>query len=260
MVTLNLYGRGYELEREFLEYFSERDFDEHYESLVTPGKPEGVSYTYGERLRDQPVAGDQLELLTKKLRNSPDTRRAVAVLWSHEADQASSDPPCLILVQGDVTLGYYSQTAYIRSNDIYAAWPLNAYAQVRLAERVAEKLGLKIGTVTLVSFSAHVYEHDWSRALAVIHDHYDALKAFTQDPRGSYLIYGRSGLVEVDHREPGGTLVTRLELRDSTTAYYKLKSEAVLLLPDHAFYLGWEARRALERALRKEEYVQDEEM
>ena len=258
VVSINLYGRRLGLERELLTYFSEADFEEHYRSLLSPEKPEGVSYTYGERLRRHPLAGDQLLKLVERLRGAPDTRRALAVLWRHDVDPASREPPCLVIVQGDVTAGYYNHTAYIRSNDMYAAWPLNAYAQVKLAERIAQQLGLKVGVVTIISCSAHVYEHDWGRAWDLIHRHYDALKSFVPDPRGSFILSTTGQCLQVEHRAPDGRLAARLELR--SRPYRELKAIASTLASDHAFYLGWEARRALERAARGEEYRQDDDL
>lgn len=255
VVTLGFYGRPAVLEPRLTEYFSREEFERHYRLLQEPVKPEGVAYTYGERLRSHPEAGDQLEELVAKLKASPHTRRALAVLWHHGRDRSSADPPCIVLVQGDVTDGFYNHTAYLRSNDMYAAWPLNAYAQARLAEWIAHRLGLTVGAVTLISCSAHVYEHDWERAWKLIHDNFGALSDFSPDPRGNVLIFVNSRELEVEHRTPKGQLVSRLRVE----SYSRLKPLSILLAPDHAFYLGWEARRAYERAARGEPYRQDEE-
>lgn len=249
-VALGFYGRRVELEEGLLRRIPRSEFERHLHSLLDPERPEGVAYTYGERLRRHPEGGDQLSTILGRLKSTPDTRRAVAVLWDHAVDQGSREPPCILVVQGDLTSGYYNHTVYMRSNDVYAAWPLNAYAQARLAELVASELGVKLGSVTLVSCSAHIYEHDWERAWGLVHDHYESLSSFTPDPRGSVLV----GLERVEHRAPDGRPALEYSLQ-----YRDLKRLALLLAPDHAFYLGWEARRALERALRGEPYRQDEE-
>ncbi|MEM2186053.1 MAG: thymidylate synthase [Thermofilaceae archaeon] len=255
VVTLGFYGRPLLLEPRMLNYFPKEEFEKHYRLLLEPVKPEGVNYTYGERLRFHPIAGDQLEELVAKLRSSSHTRRALAVLWHHARDCSSTDPPCIVLIQGDVTGGFYNHSVYLRSNDMYAAWPLNAYAQAKLAELIASELGAKVGAVTLISCSAHVYEHDWERAWRLIHDNLDTLSEFTPDPRGNVLLYPEGGNLEVEHRTPLGQLSSRLRVG----SYRQLKPLAILLSSDHAFYLGWEARRALERAARGEPYRQDED-
>ncbi|MEM1691744.1 MAG: thymidylate synthase [Thermofilaceae archaeon] len=255
VVALGFYGSSPLLEPRMLDYFPREEFEKHYRLLLEPAKPEGVNYTYGERLRSHPAAGDQLVELITKLRSSPHTRRALAVLWHHARDRSSTDPPCIVLVQGDVTDGFYNHTVYLRSNDMYAAWPLNAYAQAKLAELIASELGVKVGAVTLISCSAHVYEHDWERAWMLIHENFDKLSEFTADPRGNILLHPEGGRLEVEHRTPLGQLSSRLRVG----SYRQLKPLALLLSPDHAFYLGWEARRALERAIRGEPYRQDED-
>jgi thymidylate synthase len=255
VVVLNVRGSGYDLEREFSSYFRAEDFEAHFRSLLTPEKPVGVSYTYGERLRSHPRAGDQLARLVERLRRAPESRRALAVLWDHERDPSSSEPPCIFAIQGDVTGGFYNHTAFVRSNDVYAAWPLNAYGQVKLAELVARELGLKVGVVTLISSSAHVYEHDWERAWKLVHDHYEALRAFVADSRGNLLVEAGEGGLRVELRAPDGKLAAKL----AVSSYEDLKPLASFLAPDHAFYAGWEARRALERVRRGEPYVQDAE-
>ena len=260
VVTLNMYGREYRLEREFLKYFSQTSFEEHCKSLLSPAKPEGVSYMYGERLRAHPLSGDQLEAMVKRLRRSPNTRRAVIVTWHHPVDAASTAPPCIMVIQGDITGGYYNHTCYLRSNDIYGAWPLNAYGQIMLAEYIAKKLSLKLGAITMVSCSAHIYEHDWERAWKLVHERYSVLSAFNPDPRGSFIVAMEKRGLLIEHRTPLGSLSARLELKDSASAYYSLKAIASTLTPDHAFYLGWEVRRALEKFLRKENYEQDAEL
>jgi thymidylate synthase len=254
VVALNMHGSEYRLERELLSRFRGEDFEAHFRSLLNPEKPVGVSYTYGERLRAHPLAGDQLAWVKERLREAPNTRRAIAVLWDHGRDLRSSDPPCIFAVQGDVTGAFYNHTAFIRSNDVYAAWPLNAYGQVKLAEHIAAELGVKVGVVTLISSSAHVYEHDWQRAWELVHEHYEALKEFVPDPRGNVLIEIEGGDPRVELRAPDGRPAARFAV-----AYRDLKPLASFLAPDHAFYMGWEVRRALERARRGEPYVQDSE-
>jgi len=241
VVVLNIYGEKYSLEEEFFNYFTRKDFEYHFKSLLNSDKQRGVSYTYGERLRKHPLVGDQLSALIEKLHTKPYTRRAVAVLWNHCTDLESEAPPCILIVQGDVSGDFYNHTVFIRSNDIYSAWALNAYAQIRLAEYIAGKLGIKVGTVTLISCSAHIYEHDWTRAWELVHRHYDCLKAFVPDPRGNLIVNATEHCLEVEHRAPDGKLAHKYIVRD----YSDLKPLAVLLAPDHAFYLGWEARKSV---------------
>lgn len=254
VVSLYAYGKRLNLEREFSEYIDSSGFEAHLRGLFSSQKPEGVTYTYGERLRAHSIAGDQLETLIRKLKDCPDTRRALAVLWEHDVDKNATEPPCILVIQSDITDSFYNHTVFIRSNDVYGAWPYNAWGQLKLAENIAENLGLKLGVVTLISCSAHVYEHDWEKAWKLVHDYYEALSAFVPDPRGNFLISIEDERIGIEHRTPDGRRLAALE-----PSYRSIKALASSLSADHAFYLGWEVRRALEKIIKREHYEQDEE-
>jgi len=234
IVTLGLYGERYQLERELTDYIPERTFREHLTSLLNPERG-CMEYTYGERLKQHPAAGDQLEWMVRRLKARTETRRAVAVLWYHPKDMRSSNPPCIVVIQGIVTGKYYNHVAVLRSSDVYSGWPVNAYGQVKLAEYIASRLGLDVGIVALFSCSAHIYEHDWARARELVNEHEDLLDGFVPDPRGNFVFSGST----VEHRAPTGELVERIDV--SKDRYRALKKRALLLTPDHAFWLGAQA-------------------
>jgi len=231
VVALNVLGSPVEYEKLF-QYVPEEVFKKHVDSLFSGKKERGVEYTYGERLRKHSLGGDQIRYIVEKLRANSSTRRAIAVTWYHAVDMESENPPCIVLIQGCVMGDYYNHTVFIRSNDMYAGWPVNVYGQVRLAEHIASQLGLKVGVVTTISSSAHIYEHDWERAKKVVGENEWVFKRFVPDPRGNFLFNGDV----VEHRAPTGELVERIELGGDK--YLKLKKRAMLLQPDHAFWLG----------------------
>ncbi len=251
------------LERRFTRYIPADEFKRHVDSLLTPERPRGTSYTYGERLRAHPAAGDQLQLLIDKLASSPSTRRAVAVTWLHGVDGSSENPPCLLLIQGDVTGGRYNHTAYFRSHDLYRGWPLNAYGQLVLAHRIAAALrdkGLDVepGFITIISGAAHVYEHDWGDAARLLEEEARAAHAaFVPDPRGNFHVYVEGGGVVVEHRDPLDRLAARYVVRDPRRLAERLGLDSLLSMPSHAAYLAREVTRAWMSLRIGKEYVQD---
>jgi len=62
--------------------------------------PEGVSYSYGHRLRGF-IYGDPIEAVIRRL----------------------EDPPCITMIQFLIHGEYLDVYAYIRSNDMFKAWP-----------------------------------------------------------------------------------------------------------------------------------------
>ena len=241
-------------------YFPESELERH-ARLVTEPSAE-AAYTYGARLRAHREAGDQLSKLVERLATSPATRRAVAITWDFQVDWGSPDPPCLLLVQGDLSGGVYSQLAYFRSHDAFAAWPLNAYGLLRLMDAVrrelSERLGAEValGNLVIVSASLHIYEHDWPRAEELLSKElHSSLGAFVRDDKGDFLVRVEGGRIVLEHRAPDGSLAGVAEGRSAAEVLSRLNLSA--LIPSHAAYLARELARA-EQALRLgQPYVQD---
>ncbi|MBX0327064.1 thymidylate synthase [Oscillochloris sp. ZM17-4] len=229
------------------------------------GMPEGVSYTYGSRLRSFAGAIDQVAAIVADLRASGESRRAVAALWSPAQDIGSPSPPCLNLVQarlragpGDATPRLFL-TAYFRSHDIFRAWASNAYGLRALQALIAERLGdLPLGDLAILSHSAHIYAHDWERAGELLAHHYRAADPrLARDARGSFVIAIEPPAILVRHYTPSGEHLQTFrgesarELGRQITPYVGEAS--------HAIYLGQELQKAeLAIALgRPEAYRQD---
>jgi thymidylate synthase len=51
-----------------------------------PEKPEGVEYTYGERLFSHHYGKNQIEYIINKLSKIPYSRRAIGITWNHVID------------------------------------------------------------------------------------------------------------------------------------------------------------------------------
>lgn len=204
---------------------------------------DGVSYTYGGRLRRFDGAIDQVRALADELRAAAASRRAVASLWSPATDIGSPNPPCLNLVQARLRDGRLSLTAYFRSHDIFRAWPSNAYGLRALQALLAEELGVAAGDLAILSHSAHIYAHDWERAGELVAHHYRAADPrLLRDPRGSFVIALEPPEIVVRHYTPGGEHLQSFrgasarELGVALTPYVGELS--------HALYLGQELQKA----------------
>lgn len=265
VAVIGVFSRVYKLDEEFFEIFSPGEFERHVESLLSAKREEGVSYTYGERLFRHPVGKNQFDVFVDKLSGDEKTRRAVMVTWNHLTDPVSENPPCLMLVQGDLSGKYYNHTAYFRSHDIYSAWPLNAYGQTVLASLIADKLSerlkrrIDVGYVTIISGSAHVYEHDWRNAREIIDKHGDKVfKSFVADPRGNFIIRTEGGEIVVEHRDWEGAIVNVYRDSDPSRLVKKMRIDSLLSMPGHAAYLAREIYRAHLAIREGRDYVQDE--
>ena len=154
----------------FADYFafSKKDFDDYAPQILTPKSISGIEYTYGERLRNYGGIDQIKDGIITELRRNKDSRRALAITWKVQQDMAGKQPPCIILIQGLVQDGLFHLTAFIRSNDMFRAWPQNALALRQLQGIIAKESGFKAGTLTTISGSAHIYERDYAAAKEII--------------------------------------------------------------------------------------------
>ena len=159
--------------------FSGRMLENYKDQLLNPDK-KGFTYTYGNRLRNHFIYGeadldgeievysdcktDQIQQAIWKLQNCKESRRAVSVTWDPVIDTNMEDVPCMIMVDFKIRNNKLNTTAVFRSNDMFGAWPSNAFAILELAKYVASKLGIEVGSVTIHSISAHVYEVNFDDA------------------------------------------------------------------------------------------------
>ena len=171
---LNLFARVESPVDKTIEGFpmGESELSAYAKQLLTPDKGEFV-YTYGERLRAwggktiKPI--DQLDAVAELLRKNKSTRRATCTTWIPPVDLKESEVPCLILLDFKVRGSILNTTAVFRSNDMFGAWPANAFGLNKVAEYVAKKAGgIKAGPLTTHSISAHIYDHDYKNTQKVL--------------------------------------------------------------------------------------------
>ena len=114
------------------------------------------AYTYHQRY------ADQLPFILEELKRNPSSRRAVMVIRDKEVDMGSDDPACLQHIQYLVRDDKLHCKVLFRSNDACKATFMNAFALILLQQRVAQQLGLAMGSYTHRANSYHCYEKDFA--------------------------------------------------------------------------------------------------
>jgi len=264
VATLGLYGKEYKMEKEFFEFIERENFERHINEVLNPKKPDGVEYTYGERFFSHRYGKNQINYLIEKLSKAPYSRRALVVSWDHEVDQNVQNPPCIIAIQGIITENFYNHVVILRSNDMFKAWPINFVAQIELAKYIVNEINkrantdFKIGNITSISISAHVYQSDFEVIKKVLEKYYYKINEFVNDPKGNFIIYLENGKVAVEHRSPDNSiLLFKKEFENFDEAYKFFKNENLFTLYSHSLYLSKELKNAFEKLERGEEYFQD---
>lgn len=150
--------------------WTEDRLDEYASQLLSPENP-GFEYTYGERLRSWDGEVDQIAEIVNRLKRDPRTRRATAVTWIPRVDHRREEVPCMVVCDFKVRVGREGSeqtrpgrlnlTAVFRSHDFAGAYPANVYALTKLLHHVSDEIKAAPGSITTLSASAHIYEHDW---------------------------------------------------------------------------------------------------
>jgi len=245
---------------EWKEYFefTKKELEEYIPQVTSAKEIQGVEYTYGQRLMNFKGI-DQIEKIVKHIKEAKHTRRAVAVLWDVEKDIDSPKCPCLDLIQGLVQEDRLYFTCYFRSNDMFEAWPRNAFALRKLQKMVCEKTELQLGNLIIISDSAHIYERHFRKAEDIVEKYQEQRKLWVQDPYGTILIEvdDISKEIVVKHLSPEGKRLDDFKAKTAIEAYKRIASQNKISRIEHALDIGTELQKA-EIALKLgKKFVQD---
>lgn len=236
----------------------------------------GSSYTYGERLRNYHHV-DQVAIIKAKLRSFPSHEGAVAVLWDVGKDNFPPDAaavnrigksegwnvPCLNLLQAIVLPKKLHLTAYFRANDLYGAWPQNAFALRHLQGELARAVKVELGTLTTISHLAWLDENLVGEAEKVVRENRKIRPGIKPDPRGNFVVEVEKDFIKVAHYSPAGELLARYEADGrQPKAAEKLYREIAANVPPscigHALDLGVQLGRAEDAVKLGLPFVQDQ--
>ncbi len=247
---------GFDLER----------FREYQRAILDPTVPEGIAYSYGNRLRgyfDLGSTCDALELVIERLRKDPRSRRAYATLWDNRADLADigdiGSKPCLTTLFFRGTDDGLTLTATYRAHNLLSAWLENVYGLIAIQRHVAEAVGVAPGSLTVISHSlgidttsprfalALAIESDWANDEDL--DPATGKRNLREDPHGYFVVsVDRDARTIVAEHRYQGVLIKRYEAPSTEKIEHQLAADMAISLVSHAIWLGRELARA-ERSL-----------
>lgn len=221
--------------------FSKEELEEYVPQVTTPRQLEGVLYTYGQRLRNYKGI-DQIKFMIEDIKKEKDSRRAIAFTWDVERDMHAEHAPCIDMIHALVQDRLY-MTAYIRSNDMFNAWPKNAYALRKLQFIISDAVGIEPGSLTIISGSAHIYATDFRKTLALL-EKYPPSLARIGDPRGNILVRVENDEIVVIHLDSHGKRIDQFTGKTAMELYRKMAKELRISEINHAFDIGCELQKA----------------
>jgi len=230
-------------------YFSitKRDIEKYCRAIMTDKKGDEI-YTYGERLWGYKGINQIEEVMIPFLKKYPTDRAAIAITFDLANDHKAERSPCMCLLQATNLDNKLNFTSYFRSHDIFSGWILNSFGLRRVQDYVAKKLKLEMGTLTIFSNCAHVYDNQWKSIKDIVKKYEDTPNCIL-DPRGYFIInvekkkiiaklYSLEGLFLEEFSQDG------TKNKSAMALYQKLVNSNTVSLIAHAFDLGIELQKA----------------
>jgi len=238
-------------------------FRAYQQAMLAAELPEGISYTYGNRLRgyyDQGEGTDTLQTVIELLRTDRRTRRAYISLWdstedlSDRSDDRPRAKPCLTTLFFRLSDERLTLTATFRAHNLLTAWLQNVYGLMAIQRHVAADVGIESGGLTVISHSlgidprsprfelARAIAEQWSRDDDV--DRETGKSSLREDANGYFVVSVdlQRGCIVADHRF-GGVLIKRYEADRAITIEQQVVADMAVSLVSHALWLGRELTR-----------------
>ena len=246
----------------------EKDLKEYYSVFLSPEPPAGIAYTYGNRLMKYPLNDGNLDqikdVIIKQLKDSPDSRRAVATTLVPSIDAFSKEPPCITQIQALQSNGKLHFLVTVRSHDIFKGAIPNAFGLRTLQKKASQELGFELGYLQITSQSAHIYEQDWDNASQLVkcvfweREPNLIFDEKTQsDPRGYLIINVKNEEISAVFQGPQGEELMSFNAKTAKEIMEKIAQLELLSRVDHLLDIGAELQKA-EIALKKGiSYIQD---
>jgi len=244
--------------------FDRKEIEKYQQSMMVSDKGEEV-YTYGERLFGYKGIDQVDEVIIPYLSKYPSNRAALAVTFDLSNDHKASRAPCLCLVQATTLGDRLNLTAYFRSHAIFSGWLLNVFGLRKVQKYIAQKLSLKLGTLTVFSNCAHIYDNELVTAEEIVKNFYPKEFQLVFDPRGYFVIKTEGKEIIASLHSSSNEFLEEFR-QDGTEEKAASKLFQKLILSEsvseisHAFDLGAELQKAEIAIKRNLKYTQDKEL
>ncbi|MBF0097121.1 MAG: hypothetical protein HQM04_10855 [Magnetococcales bacterium] len=241
--------------------FSLAALQEYQASILDGSPPEEQPYTYGNRLRGyfQSAPGmviDGLEQAVRHLQEDGESRRAYISLWDGRRDLLPGvrGHPCLVTLFFRKWGETLTLTATFRSHNALDGWLRNCYGLMAIQDFVAQRVGLAVGALTLLSHSISIDPQGdglaRAKAIALAKKSDDRIDpesgkvSLRTDPNGEFVVsMDRAAGELVVHHRYRGQLLKEYRGRDSESIEKQLARDCALSEIGHALFLGREMAR-----------------
>lgn len=214
-----------------------------------------VDYHYGQRIQYW-LGHNQLEEVIARLKENPETKRASISILQAPDLETLEDAPCWSLITFAVIDGKLVSSHVFRSHDMFGGWPNNVLAILRIHRLVAEKLGVGLGSIEVISQNAQIYTRhiataeEWLSKRGFTLARASHIIGFRPDPAGSFaftILPDRK--VRAQLMSPAGDEVLWETEHANPSVLIRWIVESMMLEPQHIRFLGAEEEK-LNRSLK----------
>lgn len=233
-----------------------------YTDGMPPGEDASVSYTYGQRLTGSFEGApdevcNQINWLWRKGTSSPASRGMLLSTWRPELDtKPGAQPPCLVTLWWRIVNGKVHLVANFRSHDIYGGYPLNLAGLCLWQVIQADRLGVMVGTLTVLSSSAHIYDRDIEAAQQRVSPGEWRQPPYRPDARAVWHVdcsVSRNPMLRAVALTPcGERVIDTFEADDPSKLMHLIRRSRLISSPEHGMWVGSEISRVYLEAMTDE--------
>lgn len=250
--------------------FTKKELETYLPQVLTPQNIPGISYSYGQRLRDNQGI-DQIQEIIELAKRRPFSKKMAAFTanisrdWGRE-NIDRGDTPCLTQVLCSIQDGKLLMTTHFRSQDMVHGWPRNVFSLIKLQALICQEAKVERGSFTMMTHSAHIYADDFKKIEKILAENFEkelgftARQHFRNDPRGNYTVEvdRKNKLILVKLFAPdGGLMLKQWHGENALDLIWEITDWDYFAMPGHAMYVGAELQRAEEALLSGKPYTQD---
>ncbi|MCD6464080.1 hypothetical protein J7L02_00975 [Candidatus Woesearchaeota archaeon] len=140
------------------------------QTLLDPAPVPVVEFAYGQRMFNYEGFDQVDDYVVELLKKKPSSRRAVVMVYNPLKDSRieSELAPSFMYLMFRIFNNTVNLTAHLRSNNLLFGLPADFYQLWLLLSRISEKLGLKTGSMTIISDYAYVFKDTEEKARQII--------------------------------------------------------------------------------------------
>lgn len=246
-------------EAQYQKYNLSKDGLERYcRMMMQPDLDADTSYTYGNRLQ-QYFEYDMIEKTVQRLKEDQEDRKCYLSLWDpardmddHNQDGSKRGHPCWVGGFFRVYDGKLTLSVTFRTHRAYTAWIENVHGLINLQKTVAERTGLPVGPLTVISHSISIDPGQLPLVESIVQSRKWRLR---DDGRGEVVFDLKDGKAIVEHKM-SGVVIKRYETANIEALGHHLAQDMLVSDLNHMIYIGRQLGRlqmCLKHGLKYEE-------